>query len=865
MGKSLQNSHFYFFFGLFLTFLLFLTTTFSQQILENGTSSHPEILNYSSPTRTIIDLAGQWNYSFEEESHWQMVKIPVAFDYEGKITFTRKFTVDEKSITEKSFKLVAYGINDQAEIYVNETFIGKHEGGYTSFSFLIPENIIQVGQENTIRIVTDNRLNAKTTLPLRQQIGGWKNYGGIFRDIFIVATPKIWIDNAIISTESIEPKGVKLSIQTVISAKEFSSLFSSQKFTVEIEAIEKSTGTVVAKNPPQPLTPEVNRDVSLLQSIFIPNAKLWNLDSPELYTIKIILSSVEEKKSTLLDEYTVDTGIRTIVKEKNKILFNGVSIILQGIIYHEDSPKFGNAISYTEMENDILAIKNLGVNVIRFAFHSPHPYFLTLCDKYGILVFQEISLYEIPEPIFANDNYKSIAENRLKEMIQRDKNHPSIIAWGVGDGVELSSNRENNIITELHRIAKSLDTRLTYCVVRGRYVNDNVGITDITAITPPQELTSYKKMLEEWKQNFPNEPLVVGNYGKKIVVGNRSGYSDPTSQEAQARFLLQHYNVLKEVKATGGFISSFADWQSARPMMALKLENPYLSTYGIVEYNREKKIAYNVVRSMYFNEKVMALPVGAYIPESPTVYVVVGLVLLILFAWIYNSNRRFREGVNRSLFRTYNFFADIRDQRSLTIFHTTLLLCIVSVTFGLVVSSLLYHYKTNFLWDYILSHFIYSDSLKTFLISLSWNPMKAVAYISLIALLKLLLLTVLIQLFSFFVKTKVYFFHSYSITIWATLPIIIFIPLGMIMFRILESEMYVLPIIILFAIIIVWIFLRTLKGISVIYDVYSLKIYSITFITLLILSIALYAYLDYEYSTTAYIRFFFNVIVPSNT
>ena len=182
-----------------LAFLLTVSTDAlsKDKFFENGGKSRPEVLNFSSATRSIIDLSGKWQYSIDEGLTWKNVLLPSAADFEGKVIFTRKFDLPANLLTQHSFKFVAYGVNYQAEVFLNEVFVGKHEGGYTSFSFLVPENTLQLGSENVVRLVVDNTLNSKNTLPLRQQIGGWKNYGGIFRDIFLVATPPVWIDDVV--------------------------------------------------------------------------------------------------------------------------------------------------------------------------------------------------------------------------------------------------------------------------------------------------------------------------------------------------------------------------------------------------------------------------------------------------------------------------------------------------------------------------------------------------------------------------------------------------------------------------------------------------------------------------------------------
>ncbi len=851
--------------------LVFSAVSFSKtQIYENGQKSRPEVLNLSSSTRSIIDLSGKWNFSTDEGATWSEILVPSAVDFDGKIIFTRKFDLPAYLLAAHSLKFVAYGINYQAEVYLNEVFIGKHEGGYSSFSFLIPENTLQLGGENVIRVVVDNSLNSKSTLPLRQQIGGWKNYGGIFRDIFIVATPPVWIDDLTVEPENLDPKMVKLSVKAVISSRDLSRLSFGDRpgaapMTLALEVSEKASGVAAGKSLPVAFTPETNRDIVVQATVLVPNPKMWNPDQPNLYSLKATISTGEAKTAIVLDEFKIQTGIRTIGKEKRSVVLNGAPVTLRGIVWCEDSPDQGSALSYEQMEKDIVLIKNLGANAVRFGFHPPHPFMLDLCDQYGLLALEEIPLYEVPADIFAAENYRTLVENYTREMIHRDKNHPSLIAWGFGDGFESADSRAKVLIERLQSLAKSADNRLTYYISMSLDDTENSSLVDITGLRlAGYDLKGFKSTLLKWKQIHADQPVIVGRYGKPVEIHNRNGYSDPMSQEAQARYLFQRYDVIKESDVAGSFIWSFQDWKGDRPLLTVQSETPELYTNGIVEFNREKKIAYEIVRSMFLGEKIAALPIGTHSISSPVIYVLLGLVLLILFFWLLNSDRRFRESVFRAARRPYNFFADIRDQRILSNLHTAILSAIVAVTFAIVVSSILYHFRSSTVLDYSLTLGVTSDSFKSVLIGLIWHPIECIAYGGLACFAWMFIVTVLVQVFSFFVRTKVYLFHSYSVAVWSTLPMVIFIPIGMILYRVMESDVYVLPVLMIFAFVMVWILFRTLKGISIIYDSSSIKVYAIGIVAIAAMGILLYGYFDFAHSTTAYIRFMISTVIPAS-
>ncbi|MBI2428076.1 MAG: beta galactosidase jelly roll domain-containing protein [Ignavibacteriales bacterium] len=809
-------------------------------------------------------MAGEWEYSTDNGTSWSTVKIPAAADYEGRMIFRKKFLIDSEAITSSVFKFVSFGINYGSELYINETFVGKHEGGYTSFELPIPENVIQVGAENIIRIVVDNSLNYRTTFPTRAQVNGWKNYGGITRDIFIVATPRVWIDHLGVVVEAIEPKATRLLVTSTISSSDLQLLpqLGSKLLQLSAEVSETTSGTIIGKPYIIPVIPESNKDITEQIAVSIPNAKLWSPESPELYTIKVSLIASEAKKDSLIDETSITTGIRTFTKNKNVLLFNGAPIVLRGVVWVEDSEKYGSALTYEEMEKDVALIKNLGANVVRIGFNPAHPFFIQLCNKYGLFVLQEIPNVEIPEAIGGDDLFRALMEQRLKEMIERDKHNPSIIAWGLGEATGNGRNDGPDALLHLQRVAKSLDDRLTYSILRHHQIEENVP-TDIAALTIARvDVKTFRSVLSEYKQSHPNQPMLVAGYGKPAEKGNRNGYSDPGSQEAQARYIHQRFAAIKDLSISGSIIFTFNDFRSDRPVLRVGTGAIDMHTNGIVELGREKKIAYDMVHSLYHDQKVSALPIGTYVPSSPYIYIVIGVGLLIVAAWLVNGNRRFRESTWRAIFRSYNFFADIRDQFTLPLYHTTLTALIISMTFSVVMASILHHFRSSEVLDYLLSY-VLSDGFKSVVIQMAWNPLLSVGYLTAVMLGWFVILTILIQFFSKMARVKIRIFHSYSIAIWTASPWIFFIPVCMILYRVLESEPYVPWVLGLVLLMSLWVFLRTLKGVSVIYHVYTPKMYMIGIVFMVVLFGGLYAYWDYAFSLTSYAEFFVSTVLPS--
>ena len=342
-------------------------------------------------------------------------------------------------------------------------------------------------------------------------------------------------------------------------------------------------------------------------------------------------------------------------------------------------------------------------------------------------------------------------------------------------------------------------------------------------------------------------------YGREVEPGNRNGYSDPLSLEAQARFAMQIFETIRDAPVAGSVLWSYNDWHTDRPALSSHSRDPHLQAMGIVDGTRERRIAFDVVRSLFNGEKVYALPVGNYSPGAPVVFVVAGLVILIAFAFLYNGNRRFRDAVNRSLARTYNFFADVRDQRIVTYGHSLFLALIVSITWATLLASILTFFRDSLLLDNLLS-FVMSDAVKQQFVRLVWNPPAFIMAASALIFLKLIALSLVVRIFSMLVRTPVHYYHAFSITMWAMLPYVIFIPVAMVLYRLLETSFYTVPLLLLAAGITVWVLMRFFKGVAIIFDVFPAKVYAIGILVIVVAGVALFGYLDYTHSTSLYLR-----------
>lgn len=779
------------------------------------------------------------------------VKIPAAYDGIGELTFERSFEIDADSFDKYQFHIVVLGANYSCAIWINGDFVVNHLGGYTSFVSPIPENVLQVGRENVIRVVTDNRLDPMKTLPTRQGVRGLKNYGGIFRHIYILATPKVYIAD-VAATSEVSPDFSSARIRARVSVEGSVHPDSAgRRWQVAAEVYERVSGALVAAAQPVTVVSDKRwNPVTIECSIRQP--QLWSPSTPTIYSLRTFL--IDARSKARVDEYRLNIGVRSIEIVGGTIVLNGARVMLKGVVWYEDHAEYGNALPHAQMEKDVILIKNLGANAIRFAQRPPHPFMLNLCDRYGLLALVELPVHDVPGFVLGNEHFIELAETRMREIVVRDRNHPSVFAWGVGDEFESSDTRAERFVESVARTARSLDSRPLYYGTRLLDSDACSDMVEMTALTVTvRDAKKFRTMVDAWKRTHPQRPLLIGKIGVEVQPDNENGYTDPLSVQAQARFYYQHLQVLRETDVAGVFIWSFNDWRGDRPALTVSSGNPWLRTFGLVSTTREKRLAYEAVRRSFAGEKPLALPPGKNVISSPIEFVLAGLVLLIATAYLYNTNRRFRESLNRSILNSYNFFSDIRDQRIVTFSHSSVVGITVTGAFTTVLASMLYRYRSNVVLDDALSYLLVADEVKERLIALMMQPvtllLSGTAALFLLLMWGSLLVWVVARLF----RVRIYPFHAYAVTMWSITPMLILVPVSMLVYRLLENSFYLLPTIGLCLVLAVWVFLRFLKALTIVTDASPLKVYTFATLALAVMIVGVYLYFDQTQGASVYV------------
>ncbi|MBE0645015.1 MAG: hypothetical protein IH600_13105 [Bacteroidetes bacterium] len=819
----------------------------------------------ASDVKSVVDLNGSWSYRTDDEEQWRKVSVPSSYKGNHRILFRRDFTVPRALLTSSVFQLNALSISYYCEISINGQFIGKH-AGLTSFTFKITPGILRAGN-NTIEILVHNNLNTHETVPMYEQLWDRLNYGGIVHDIGIIAHQGVWAQETYVSTDvSGEGRSATLHYRTLLNSGEISSLpgdtssasagFGKSYVTHYFDVVDPATGSVVVTSEASRVVVESDRLKEVEMSVTIPSVRLWSPDSPNIY----LLRQHTMRGATVLDERIQQIGFRSIRVGEKGLLVNGAPMFIKALTYMEDSPRHGRSLSFDEMERDVLLMKNLGVNSVRLVYGSVHPYFLSLCDRYGIMAFIDIPVRNIPGRLLQNDGLRVSARNAYREISARDLNHPSFVGLGLAQGVQGNSTALKQYVQEVTAMSRIKEAPLYYVSYQSMLPAEIPEGVDLAGIDLfPESAEHAAGILQKYSSRNRNFPVFVSSLMYPVQVGNYNGYSDSRSIDAQGQFFLQMFKETRDAGYAGITVNSFSDWAVSRPIMAVDRIYQYTATTGVVDRYRQKRIAYDVLKASFNNEKPPVLVTGNYEEFHPVGFVIIGILIILIFAVVYNLFRRFRENVSRSLMRPYNFFADVRDQRMLSIFQTSMVGFIGSLSAALLFANLLYFWRMNILVDDVISQFVHGNGLKEWLNYAAWNPFENILLTTLVLFLVLLLLTVFIWLAAFVSRRKVFLFDAFSVSMWSVLPMIVLAPFGMVLYRLMDLPVLEILAVLVYIIFHIWIISRILKGIAIVFDVRPVFFYLGGYVLIGVVLAWWLMSLNGEYNIFAYLRYFADV------
>lgn len=353
------------------------------------------------------------------------------------------------------------GIMLVGDVYLNGQRVGGTDYGYLGFDIDLSK-LLKWGQVNEIIVKAD------TGKPNNSR---WYTGGGLFRDVNLIVTDKnLYFPRHPLFIRTVNNKEIKIRANILNLQKT-----KKPQIPVEVKILNAEGKVVTLQKSDLHFNAKWRDREYELPSIFLENAKLWSPDTPYLYTAEVTLY---DNEGNIVDQIREPFGIRTIEMNPEKgLLVNGKKVLLKGYANHHTLGALGAAAYPRAIGKRLKLMKEFGMNHIRTS-HNPYSEdFLKLCDKYGILVVDELYDKWLTQYAGGRVEWESLWQKDIPEWVKRDRNHPSVILWSLGNELQQYSNLPfNDWGVTAYKLQKELlhrydDTRLSTVAMYPRYRN----------------------------------------------------------------------------------------------------------------------------------------------------------------------------------------------------------------------------------------------------------------------------------------------------------------------------------------------------------------------------------------------------------
>jgi len=435
-----------------------------------------------------------------DDSKWRNLDVPHDWSIEGPLAkdnpagaaggylplgigwYRKEFKPDPDRRLKKVF-VQFDGVYKNSDVWINGQHLGKRWYGYASFQYDLTRHIDWDG-DNVLAVRVDNS----------EQTCRWYSGSGIYRHVWLTLTERLHVGHwgTYVTTPQVSAESAKVSLKTLIK----NDYAVPKACTLETAILDDRGRRVGYAESEQEI--EADGEFEFAQEMEVIAPALWSVESPRLYSVYTMV--LEDGK--IVDRYVTPLGIREIKWDSQKgLLINGKSVLLKGVCLHHDLGALGAAFNERAMERRLDTLKYLGCNAIRTSHNPPAPQLLEMCDVMGFLVIDEAF------DKWGGNNHATWSEDwrmDLQSMIRRDRNHPSVILWSVGNEVRAEEKKETQdklkmLVDYVHKVEPS---RKVTCGTFPKYVPDFVAIQDVAG------LNYQEQWFDEYRKNDPNIVII---------------------------------------------------------------------------------------------------------------------------------------------------------------------------------------------------------------------------------------------------------------------------------------------------------------------------------------------------------------------
>ncbi len=492
----------------------------------------------------------------------------------------------------------------RAVVWLNDQEVMQHEGGYTPFEMDVTD-LVQAGQSYRLSVAVDNRLHWWSIPPGRvltladgrqkQQIfHDFFNYSGLHRSVWLYVTPKTYIEDVTVVTHYATPTSrVEFTVTTLGQAN--TSVALRDAGGVLVASAQGASGTLTIND----VTP-------------------WQPGKAYLYSLEITHGS---------DVYTLPIGIRSIEVKDGEFRINGKPFYFKGFGMHEDHGTIGKAHSNAHMINDFAMLDWMGANSFRTSHYPYAEDILDYADRTGMVVIDETAAVgmnleianklfggEFPKELYSEDAISSRTQathlQAIKELIARDKNHPCVVMWSIGNEPDMRPAGSYDYFAPLIAATKAIDPSRPVTLVNVMFVSveddTTAHLLDVLCLNrywgwyvQGGDLEGAKAALHQdlqnWAKKYPDKPMIITEYGADTLHGLHSVVPVMWSEEYQSELMLRHGEVFDDISTVvGEHVWNFADFATQQGIMRVGGNRK-----GVLTRERQPKMAAYTLRERW--------------------------------------------------------------------------------------------------------------------------------------------------------------------------------------------------------------------------------------------------------------------------
>jgi len=578
-----------------------LSAPTSIETAANGSAAVEQPLIKLKPqhttTRELVNLDGLWKFALAAEDEpsesWTAVlpkdlecPVPASYndifadrkihDHVGWVLYQRDVIVP-KGWSEERFLIRAEAATHKGRIYVNDEFLAEHSGGYTPFEADIT-HLVSAGEKFRLTIAVNNELTFETIPPgmvtvdnstgrkIQTYMHDFYNYAGLARSVWLYSVPEPHITDVTVVTDVEDTTGL-IHYDVKVSGS------SNSTGSVKVSVVDEN-GNVVSNATGAKGTAEV------------ADVNLWQPGAAYLYQFEV---SIVDSADKVIDTYSVATGVRTVEVKGSEFLINGEPFYFTGFGAHEDSEIRGKGHDQAYMVHDFQLRKWMGANSFRTSHYPYAEEVMDFADRNGVVVIDETAAVGLnialqggvqgaPAETWVALNTSIAHEQSIRELISRDKNHPSVVMWVIANEPAAQEEGAREYFEPLAKLTRDLEpSRPVTYANQGAATPETDLIMDLFDVIcvnryfgwyqQTGDLEAAEIALEEelrlWQDTY-DKPIIMSEYGADTLAGLHSILAVPFSEEFQVDMLDMYHRVFDRIDAMAGeHVWNFADFQTS--------------------------------------------------------------------------------------------------------------------------------------------------------------------------------------------------------------------------------------------------------------------------------------------------------------